>query len=75
MEVINKIGRRKCAVARIYMTLGNGNITINGKDYTCFSLEYRTDKSAIFFRSDRRNIIKLLCEYNIDILNKYQLKK
>lgn len=33
MEVINKIGRRKCAVARIYMTVGNGNITINGKDY------------------------------------------
>lgn len=33
MEVINKIGRRKCAVARIYMTLGNGNIAINGKDY------------------------------------------
>ena len=33
MEVINKIGRRKCAVARIYMTLGNGIITINGKDY------------------------------------------
>lgn len=33
MEVINKIGRRKCAVARIYMTLGKGNITINGKDY------------------------------------------
>ncbi|MDY4790703.1 MAG: 30S ribosomal protein S9 [Bacteroidales bacterium] len=33
MEVINKIGRRKCAVARIYMTLGNGNITTNGKDY------------------------------------------
>ena len=33
MEVKNKIGRRKCAVARIYMTLGNGNITINGKDY------------------------------------------
>lgn len=50
-------------------------IPINGKEYTCFSLEYRTDKSAIFFRSDRRNIIKLLCEYNIDILNKYQLKK
>lgn len=33
MEVINKIGRRKCAVARIYMTAGSGNIIINGKDY------------------------------------------
>ncbi len=33
MEVINKIGRRKTAVARIYMKKGSGNITINNRDY------------------------------------------
>lgn len=33
MSVINKIGRRKTAVARIYMTDGSGNITVNGRDY------------------------------------------
>lgn len=33
MEVINKIGRRKTAVARIYMKSGKGNIQVNGKDY------------------------------------------
>lgn len=33
MEVINTIGRRKSAVARIYMTAGDGNIIINGRDY------------------------------------------
>lgn len=33
MEVINKIGRRKTAVARIYMKKGSGNITINKRDY------------------------------------------
>ncbi|MCC9165921.1 30S ribosomal protein S9 [Pontibacter harenae] len=32
MEVINTSGRRKTSVARIYMTPGQGNITINGKD-------------------------------------------
>ena len=32
-EVINTIGRRKTAVARIYMTPGNGNIIVNKKDY------------------------------------------
>jgi small subunit ribosomal protein S9 len=32
MEVINTSGRRKTSVARIYMTAGQGNITINGKD-------------------------------------------
>lgn len=33
MEVINTIGRRKTAVARIYMTPGSGNITVNKRDY------------------------------------------
>jgi len=32
-EVINTIGRRKCAVARIYMKPGTGIITINKRDY------------------------------------------
>ncbi|RIW17045.1 30S ribosomal protein S9 [Algoriphagus lacus] len=31
MEMINKIGRRKTSVARIYMTPGNGKITVNNK--------------------------------------------
>jgi small subunit ribosomal protein S9 len=33
MEVINTIGRRKEAVARIYMSDGSGKIMINGRDY------------------------------------------
>ena len=32
MEVINTSGRRKTSVARIYMTPGQGNITINNRD-------------------------------------------
>ena len=35
-EVINAIGRRKSAVARVYMTEGTGKITINKKDITEF---------------------------------------
>lgn len=31
METINTIGRRKTSVARIYMTPGNGKITVNSK--------------------------------------------
>ncbi len=31
MEVIHKIGRRKTAVARVYVGQGTGNITINKK--------------------------------------------
>ena len=32
-DVTNTIGRRKAAVARVYLTAGNGTITVNGKDY------------------------------------------
>lgn len=34
MELINAIGRRKSAVARIYLSEGSGKITINKKDIT-----------------------------------------
>ena len=34
MAVVNALGRRKCAVARDYVTEGNGKITINKKDLT-----------------------------------------
>jgi len=33
MDVINKIGRRKKAIARIYLKEGSGKITVNNKDY------------------------------------------
>ena len=32
MEVVNAIGRRKSAVARVYLSEGTGKITINKKD-------------------------------------------
>jgi small subunit ribosomal protein S9 len=31
MEVINALGRRKSAIARVYLTSGSGVITINGR--------------------------------------------
>lgn len=40
MEVINAIGRRKAAVARVYVSEGKGNITINKRpleeDFTIY---------------------------------------
>ncbi|MCI5083493.1 MAG: 30S ribosomal protein S9 [Saprospiraceae bacterium] len=32
MEMINATGRRKASVARVYLTKGDGNISINGKN-------------------------------------------
>ncbi len=36
MAIVHKIGRRKNAVARIYMSEGNGTVTVNGKDYKVY---------------------------------------
>jgi len=40
METIHKIGRRKTAVARVYLSEGKGEITVNDKSYdTYFTTE------------------------------------
>ncbi len=36
MELINAIGRRKAAVARVYVSLGSGKITINKRDIATY---------------------------------------
>lgn len=45
MEVINTLGRRKKSIARIYLSEGKGNFTINGRDYKEYfptvALQYR----------------------------------
>ncbi|MEX0314130.1 MAG: 30S ribosomal protein S9 [Allomuricauda sp.] len=45
MEVVHKIGRRKTAVARVYVSEGKGNITINKRDlndyFTTATLQYK----------------------------------
>ena len=47
METIHKIGRRKTAVARVYLSDGKGNITINKKDLNTYfptaSLQYKVN--------------------------------
>ena len=44
MKAVNALGRRKSAVARVYVVPGSGNITINGRDlndyFTLDSLRY-----------------------------------
>lgn len=44
MEKVNALGRRKSAVARVYVDSGKGNITINGKELSVYfpddSLKY-----------------------------------
>ena len=48
MEVIHKIGRRKTAVARVYVSTGKGTITVNKKDVNTYfptaTLQYKVNQ-------------------------------
>ena len=48
MEVIHKIGRRKTAVARVFLSDGKGKITVNNKDFksyfTTATLQYKVNQ-------------------------------
>ncbi|TAH04611.1 MAG: 30S ribosomal protein S9 [Sphingobacteriales bacterium] len=51
MSVTNTSGRRKTAVARIYLTEGNGTIIVNGKDhkeyFPTLPLQYMVNQAFI----------------------------
>lgn len=51
MDTVHKIGRRKTAVARIYLSEGSGNITVNKKDFKSYfttgTLQYKVQQSLM----------------------------
>lgn len=56
MEVIHKIGRRKTAVARVYVSEGEGKITVNGKEFknyfTTATLQYKVNQPLTLTDND-----------------------
>ena len=48
MEIIHKIGRRKTAVARVYVSKGKGNVTVNQRDlkeyFPTATLQYKVNQ-------------------------------
>ena len=58
MGVIHKIGRRKCAVARVYVSEGSGNITVNKKEFATYfptaTLQYKV-KQALTLTNNENN--------------------
>ena len=64
--MINTSGRRKTAVARIYMTTGSGAITVNGRDYKDYfptgTLQYVVTQSLqVANAADKYDIKVNLC--------------
>ena len=63
MEIVNAIGRRKSAVARVYVTEGTGKITINKKDLTEYFpsaiLQYVVKQPLLLLEVDGKYDIKV----------------
>ena len=63
MEVIHKIGRRKTAVARVYVSKGKGNITVNDKDFksyfTTATLQYKVNQPLALTNNEGNFDVKI----------------
>ncbi len=63
MEQINALGRRKTAVARVYVNTGKGNITINGKELN----NYFVDETLQFIVKQPLEVTNTLAEFDIKV--------
>ena len=75
MEVVNALGRRKRAIARIFVSEGTGKITINKRDPSGaleVELVPRSGRHTIVFgriEQVERKFDKLLCFYRSGLMN------
>ena len=57
MEVIHKIGRRKTAVARVYLSAGKGVITVNKRTlenyFTTATLQYKVKQPLVITDNEK----------------------
>lgn len=63
MELINAIGRRKSAVARVYINDGKGSITVNDRDYK----EYFPNEILQYVVTQPLNAIGAASAYDIKV--------
>jgi len=63
MEIVNTLGRRKSAVARIYVSEGKGNITINKRELK----EYFPSEILQYIVLQPLNLLEVSEKYDIKI--------
>ncbi|MDR3094313.1 MAG: 30S ribosomal protein S9 [Bacteroidales bacterium] len=61
MDIINAIGRRKAAVARVYLREGKGTVTINDKDLK----EYFPLETLQYIVEQPFNTLELIGKYDV----------
>lgn len=63
METIHKIGRRKTAVARVYVSKGKGNITVNNRAFENYfptsTLRYKVQQPLALTHNENEFDIKV----------------
>lgn len=63
MEVVNALGRRKSAVARVYVSEGKGKITINNRDLN----DYFTTGTLQYVVMQPLNLLGVAGQYDIKV--------
>jgi len=63
MEPINALGRRKAAVARVYLSDGKGKITVNGRDYK----EYFGAETLQYVVTQPLVLLNVVDKYDINV--------
>ncbi|MBN1388549.1 MAG: 30S ribosomal protein S9 [Bacteroidales bacterium] len=63
MEIIYTTGRRKSAIARVYLSEGKGKIIVNNKDYQ----EYFPAKTLQYIVMQPLNLLKVADKYDIKV--------
>jgi small subunit ribosomal protein S9 len=63
MEIIHTIGRRKTSVARLFVSEGKGEITVNSKNYTDFfptaTLQYKIIQPLVLTENENNYDLKV----------------
>ena len=61
MKAVNALGRRKSAVARVYVSAGNGNIVINGRAFE----NYFPDEALRYIVKQPLDVTGTLAQFDI----------
>ncbi len=63
MEVINAVGRRKSAIARVYLSEGTGKVIVNNKDFK----EYFPTGILQYIVLQPLNLLELANKYDVKV--------
>ncbi len=63
MEVVHKIGRRKTSVARVYLSQGDGKVTVNKKELKDYlptaTLQYKVNQPFLLTETEGQYDVKV----------------